>query len=75
MSEIFVEILGWSFDGFSVADDGNGKALGIGNPFPADDYSPDFFREFPEGTELPKDYTPVDGEARNVRVLEEGEHE
>lgn len=65
----------WNFDGFSVADDENGKALGIGNPFPADDYDPDFLRQFPVGTELPKDYTPVDGEAGNVRVLEEGEHE
>ncbi len=66
----------WNFNGFSVADDENGKALEIiGNPFPADDYNPDFFRQFPVGTELPKDYTPVDGEAENVRVLEEGEHE
>ena len=65
----------WKFDGFSVADDENGKALGIGNPFPADDYNPDFFRQLPAGTELPQDYTPSEGEAGNVRVLEEGEHD
>ncbi len=75
----------WNFNGFSVADVDNVKVsvsdvdrvkvFEIMNPFSADDYDPEAYRVFPQGTELPKDYTPYEGEASNVRILEETEHE
>lgn len=65
----------WAYDGWSVALLGDRKVLEISSPFSIDEYDPDLFRTFPEGTEYPQSYTPDEGEFSEVTVLSEEEHD
>ncbi len=65
----------WAYDGWSVALLGDRKVLEISSPFSIDEYDPDLFRTFPEGTSYPQSYTPDEGEFSEVTVLSEEEHD
>lgn len=65
----------WAYDGWSVALAGDRKVFEISSPFSIDEYDPDLFRTFPEGTSYPQSYTPDEGEFSEVTVLSEEEHD